>query len=154
MSSNHVRSPTCNLVLRASVHDCLLRPHILNFAVNLRRLSIMSIVKEAVNLLILAYTLYLFASYSNFIESFAIRLEKWPQPASLDIDWISVYCSYIKWLQNYITKWHIKKTCVFKGICLYETIKVAVSARVMSSNIRWRRIFHESIHVLRETWDT
>ena len=37
------------------------------------------------------------------------------------------------------TKWHIKKTFVFKGVCLYETVKVAVSARVMSSNIRWRR---------------
>ena len=42
----------------------------------------------------------------------------------------------------------------FQDICLYETGKVAVSARVISSDIRWRRIFHESIHVLRETWDT
>ena len=29
----------------------------------------------------------------------------------------------------------------FQDICLYETVKVAVSARVMSSNIRWRRIW-------------
>ena len=39
----------------------------------------------------------------------------------------------------------------FQDICLYETVKVAVSARVMSSNIRWRRILHEYPHVLRET---
>ena len=37
----------------------------------------------------------------------------------------------------------------FQDICLYETVKVAVSARVMSSDVRWRRILHESIHVLR-----
>ena len=36
----------------------------------------------------------------------------------------------------------------FQNICLYETGKVAVSARVISSDVRWRRIFHESIHVL------
>jgi hypothetical protein len=28
-------------------------------------------------------------------------------------------------------------------ICLYETGKVAVSARILSSIIRWRRILHE-----------
>ena len=51
----------------------------------------------------------------------------WP---ILVIDRKSVYCPYIKWLQiNSITKWHIKKTCDFKGVCLYETAKVAVSAR-------------------------
>ena len=32
----------------------------------------------------------------------------------------------------------------FQNICLYETGKVAVSARAMSSDVRWRRIFHES----------
>ena len=42
----------------------------------------------------------------------------------------------------------------FQNICLYETSKVAVSARAISSDVRWRQIFHESIHVLRETWDT
>jgi len=35
----------------------------------------------------------------------------------------------------------------FQDICLYETGKVAVSARVIGSDVRWRRIFHESIHV-------
>ena len=38
----------------------------------------------------------------------------------------------------------------FQNICFYETGKVAVSARVISSDVRWRRIFHESLHVLRE----
>jgi len=38
----------------------------------------------------------------------------------------------------------------FQNICLYETVKVAVSVRVISSYVRWRRIFHESLHVLRE----
>ena len=33
-----------------------------------------------------------------------------------------------------------KKTWNFKNICLYETGKVAVSARVISSDVRWRRI--------------
>ena len=37
----------------------------------------------------------------------------------------------------------IKRRCDFKNICLYETSKVAVSARVISSDIRWRRILHE-----------
>lgn len=36
----------------------------------------------------------------------------------------------------------IKRRCDFKNICLYETSKVAVSARVISSYIRWRRILH------------
>ena len=40
-----------------------------------------------------------------------------------------------------------KKTWNFKNICLYETGKVAVSARVIGSDVRWRRIFHESILV-------
>jgi hypothetical protein len=31
----------------------------------------------------------------------------------------------------------------FQNICLYETGKVAVSARILSSIIRWRRIPHE-----------
>ena len=31
----------------------------------------------------------------------------------------------------------------FKNICLYETGKVAVSAHVISSDIRWRRILQE-----------
>jgi hypothetical protein len=31
----------------------------------------------------------------------------------------------------------------FQNICLYKTVKVAVSARILSSNIRWRRILHE-----------
>ena len=38
-----------------------------------------------------------------------------------------------------------KEDMWFQGVCLYETVKVAVSARVMSSDIRWRRISHESI---------
>jgi len=33
---------------------------------------------------------------------------------------------------------------------LTETEKVVVSARVMSLDIRWRRILHEYFHVLRE----
>ena len=49
------------------------------------------------------------------------------------------------YIQNYKTKWHTKKTWNFKNICLYETGKVAVSARAISSDVRWRRIFHESI---------
>jgi len=47
-----------------------------------------------------------------------------------------------------------KEEMGFQNICLYETDKTVVSARAMSSDVRWRRIFHESIHVLRETWDT
>ena len=35
------------------------------------------------------------------------------------------------------SKWHLKKTCDFQGICLYETVKVAVSMRVMSLGVRW-----------------
>ena len=42
-----------------------------------------------------------------------------------------------------ITKGFTKKTWDFKNICLYETSKVAVSTRAMSSDVRWRRIFHE-----------
>ena len=42
--------------------------------------------------------------------------------------------------QNDIQKRHE----ISKNICLYETGKVAVSARVISSDVRWRRIFHES----------
>lgn len=30
-----------------------------------------------------------------------------------------------------MTKWYAKKTCDFKSVCLYETVKVAVPARVM-----------------------
>ena len=30
-----------------------------------------------------------------------------------------------------MTKWYAKKTCDSKGVCLYETVKVAVPVRVM-----------------------
>ena len=43
-----------------------------------------------------------------------------------------------------------KKDMNFKSICLYETGKVAVSPRTISSDVRWRRILHEYFHVLRE----
>ena len=33
-------------------------------------------------------------------------------------------------------------TNAFENTCLYETGKVAVSARVIGSDVRWRRIFH------------
>ena len=32
-------------------------------------------------------------------------------------------------------KWHTKKTCDFKGVCLYETVKVAVSAHVIIETV-------------------
>ena len=47
-----------------------------------------------------------------------------------------------------------KEDMKFQNICLYETGKVAVSARIISSDVRWRRILHGYFHVLRETWDT
>ena len=34
-----------------------------------------------------------------------------------------------------------KEDMWFQGVCLYETVKVAASERVMSSDIRWRRTF-------------
>jgi hypothetical protein len=37
----------------------------------------------------------------------------------------------------------------FQNICLYETGKVAVSARILSSDVRWRRILHATV---RETF--
>jgi len=40
------------------------------------------------------------------------------------------------------------KTWDFKDVYLYETVKVAVSARVMSSDVRWRQILHEYFHVI------
>ena len=39
----------------------------------------------------------------------------------------------------------------FQNICFYETSKVAVSARAVGSDVRWRRILHEYLHVLRVT---
>ena len=33
---------------------------------------------------------------------------------------------------TYIKNWYTKKACDFQGICLYETGKVAMSARVMT----------------------
>jgi len=38
----------------------------------------------------------------------------------------------------------------FENICLYETGKVAVSVRAISSDVRWCRILDEYLHVLRE----
>ena len=43
-----------------------------------------------------------------------------------------------------------KEDMKFQNNCLYETGKVAVSARVINSGVRWLRVFHESIHVLRK----
>jgi hypothetical protein len=37
----------------------------------------------------------------------------------------------------------IQRRHEFQNICLYETGKVAVSARILSSIIRWRRILHK-----------
>ena len=39
----------------------------------------------------------------------------------------------------------------FQDICLHETDKIAILARIVSSSIQWHRMLHESIHVLRET---
>ena len=36
----------------------------------------------------------------------------------------------------------------FQNICLYETGRVAVSVRAISSDVWWRRILHEYLHVL------
>ena len=33
---------------------------------------------------------------------------------------------------TYIKNWYTKKACDFQGICLCETVKVAMSARVMT----------------------
>ena len=70
---------------------------------------------------------------------------------SIQIDDQFIVLTSNSYIQNYKTKWHTKKTWNFENICLYETGKVAVPARVISSDVRWHRIFHESIHVLRET---
>ena len=43
----------------------------------------------------------------------------------------------------------IQKRHLFQNICFYETGKVAVSARAVSSDVRWRRILHEYFHVIR-----
>ena len=40
------------------------------------------------------------------------------------------------YIQNYKTKRYTKKTWNFENICLYETGKVAVSARAVSSDVR------------------
>jgi len=51
-------------------------------------------------------------------------------PLLMNLNWISVYCPYIKWLQIHcITKWHIKKTYDFKDVCLYETVKVSFNVK-------------------------
>ena len=43
---------------------------------------------------------------------------------------------------------------ISKNICLYETGKVAVPVRTMSSSVQWRLILHVYFHVLREPYDT
>ena len=67
------------------------------------------------------------------------------------IDRQSVYCTYIKWLRTKLQKKTIYKDTKFQNICLYETSKVAVSARAVGSDVRWRRILHKYLHVLRVT---
>ena len=43
-----------------------------------------------------------------------------------------------------------KEDMKFQNNCLYETVKVAVSARVMSSDVRWRR---KTKQYIKKTWN-
>lgn len=71
------------LFLRASIHHFLLRSYFLGFSVDPRRFSVMMVVKDAVNLSTLVFSLHIFPSRSKFIEYFAIRLERWSRSINL-----------------------------------------------------------------------
>lgn len=61
-----------DLLLRVSVHHCLLCPHLFNFSVDPWRLSMMSAINDAVNLLTLACALHISVSRSKFSEPFLV----------------------------------------------------------------------------------
>ena len=85
------------LFLRAFIHHFLLRSYFLGFSVDSQRFSVMMVVKDAVNLSTLVFSLHIFSSRSKLIEYFAIRLERWSRSINWAVVFISTTSAHFLW---------------------------------------------------------